>query len=264
MSGLWDYRNLIIKIAITDLMLRYKNSLLGFFWSLLQPLLMFLILLVVFGSIFDNAGIKYYPLYLLLGIISWGLLDKGSNFSLNSIVGKPNLIKKIYFPREVLVIGACLTALMMTAIELVAFGCLAIGYVLISGEAIALGCSVVLFPVVLAVEFLLVLGVSLAIASLNVRYRDIQWIWGVVMQAGFFATPIMYSLDVFKDKGIANLISYNPIGAVMGLLRNASIYSGLYPFREDILGYSLLLAIAMIVVGWLIFKWAEPDFAEEV
>jgi len=264
MFDLWEYRSLIRKIAVTDLMLRYKNSLLGFFWSLLQPLLMFLVLFIVFSSIFDNSKIMYYPLYLLLGIISWGLLDKGSNFSLNSIVGKPNLIKKIYFPREVLVISACLTALMMTTIELVVFCCLAVVYVLIIGKTIVLGATVLLFPVAILLEFVLVLGVSLIIASLNVRYRDIQWIWGVVMQAGFFVTPIMYSMDVFKGKNYASLINFNPIGAIMGLLRNTSIYSGISTIDVDTLGYVTFFSVVVLVIGWLVFKWFEPTFAEEV
>lgn len=264
MSNLWDYRSLITKIAVTDLMLRYKNSVLGFVWSLLQPLLIFLVLFVVFGSIFDNSMIEYYPLYLLIGIISWGLLDKGTNFSLNSIVGKPNLIKKIYFPREILVISACLTALMMTAIELIVFCCLAIIYIIVFGKTIVFGMTLLLFPVVFLIEFVLVLGVSLAIASLNVRFRDIQWIWGVIMQAGFFATPIMYSMDVFKDKTVAGLISYNPVGAIMGLLRNTSIYSGICPVDFTTILCIAIFAIAVLSVGWLIFKWLEPDFAEEV
>lgn len=245
-------------------MLRYKNSVLGFVWSLLQPLLIFLVLFVVFGSIFDNSLIEYYPLYLLIGIISWGLLDKGTSFSLNSIVGKPNLIKKIYFPREILVISACLTALMMTCIEMFVFCCLALLYVLLFGKAIALGMTLLLFPVVFLIEFVLVLGVSLAIASLNVRFRDIQWIWSVVMQAGFFATPIMYSMSVFKDKTVAGLISYNPVGAIMGLLRDTSIYSGLYHTDLMIILYTAIFAIVVLFAGWLIFKRLEPDFAEEV
>ncbi|HMK46619.1 MAG TPA: ABC transporter permease [Methanocella sp.] len=248
-------------------MLRYKNSILGFLWSLLQPLLIFIVLLVIFGSMFDNASIEYYPLYLLLGVISWGLLDKGTNFSLNSIVGKSNLIKKIYFPREVLVLSACLTALMMTFIELIVFLCLVPIYILVSGKVILPGADLLLFPIVLLVEFVIVVGISLGIAALNVRYRDIQWIWGVIMYAGFFATPIMYSLTVFKNQTVAHIVSYNPIGVLIGLLRNTSIYSGnpvSYPVDFATLGFVIIFSVIVLVLGWLVFIRIEPTFAEEV
>jgi lipopolysaccharide transport system permease protein len=173
-------------------------------------------------------------------------------------------IKKIYFPREVLVLSACLTAFIMTFIELIVFCCLALLYIIVTGDVIPLGTAILLFPIVFLIEFVLVLGVSLAIASLNVKFRDIQWIWAVVMQAGFFATPIMYSMDVFKNKNIAVLINYNPVGTIMGLLRDTSIYCGLHPVNALTILYTALFAITVLVIGWLIFRLIEPSFAEEV
>jgi lipopolysaccharide transport system permease protein len=125
---IWEYRGLIKKLAVTDLKVRYKSSVLGILWSLLQPLLTFVVLLIVFTGLMINKSIDNYPLFLLLGIIGWGFFDKATSFSLSSIVGKPQLVKKIYFPREVLVISACLTALMMSLIEFVVFGIFVIGF----------------------------------------------------------------------------------------------------------------------------------------
>ncbi|CAJ35696.1 ABC transporter permease [Methanocella arvoryzae] len=264
MFDIWEYRGLICKIAVTDLKLRYKNSVFGLFWSLLQPLLMFLILFFVFSTIFKDNQIQYYPLYLLLGIVSWGFLDKGTGFSLNSIVSKGNLIKKIYFPREVLVISACLTALMMSAIEFVVFGGFMVAYMCIRQTIISPGISILLFPVLLLIEFFIVLGISLGIASLNVKYRDVQWIWGVIMQAGFFATPIMYSIDIFKDSQYAWILASNPIGVLMELMRDSLIYGINNTVSLNLIWFVVLVCLIVLGAGWLIFNKIEPEFAEEV
>lgn len=258
MTGLWNYRSLIIKLAVTDLKIRYKNSVLGLLWSLLQPMLMLLVLYIVFTRVMVNVNesLDPYPLFLLLGIISWGFLDKATGFSLHSIVGKPSLIKKVYFPREVLVISACLTALMMTCIELTVFAAFMLAYGIMPTAA------AMLFPPVLFVEFVLALGISLAIASLNVRYRDVQWIWAVIMQAGFFATPILFSISIFGSTGWLRLLTYNPVGVIMTMMRDTLIY-GRWPVFDALL-LACLAAAAFLVIGVVVFRHLEPSFAEEV
>lgn len=274
MAGLWEYRGLIKKIAVTDMKIRYKNSVLGFMWSLLQPLAMMAVLYIVFTNVFKNGDIKAYPLYLMIGIVSWGFFDKATGFSLNSIVGKAGLIKKIYFPREVLVISACLTALMMSLIEFIVVAVFMIFFIIfpqtINNYLLSPTPLVLLFPVVLLIEFVLALGVSLAIAALNVRYRDIQWIWGVVMQVGFFLTPIMYSLSIFNSSGIEGIIQLNPVGVLMELTRNVLINERM-PQLQDFftsfggdVAYVLFISAVVMAVGWFIFKRLEPDFSEEV
>ena len=268
MPGLWEYRGLIKKLAVTDLKVRYKNSVLGIFWSLLQPLLTFIVLLIVFTGLMINKSIDNYPLFLLLGIIGWGFFDKATSFSLVSIVGKPQLVKKIYFPREVLVISACLTALMMSLIEFVVFGIFVLGFDLLH-HFLGYGTAFIfptwlllLFPVILLIEFVLALGVALAISSLNVIWRDIQWAWPVVMQAGFFLTPVMYSMDTLKGIPQSWILKFNPMADILDSLRYVLI-NRYAPLAND-LAYTAMIAILMIVVGWLIFSRLEPRFGEEV
>ena len=256
MAGIWSYRGLIIKIAVTDLKIRYKNSVLGILWSLLQPLLTFIVLLIVFTGLMLNRSIADYPLFLLLGIIGWGFFDKATGFSLLSIVGKPQLVKKIYFPREVLVISACLTALMMSLIEFAVFGVFMLAAGVMPTPAIGL------FPLVLLIEFAFTLGVSLALSSLNVTLRDIRWIWPVVMQAGFFLTPVMYSMGALGGIPFARVLAYNPMGNILDALRCVLIGRPA-PLLDD-LTYAALAALAMLLIGWLIFSKLEPRFAEEV
>jgi lipopolysaccharide transport system permease protein len=237
---------------------------LGFLWSLLQPLLMLLVLYVVFTTLMANMNesLDTYPLFLLLGIISWGFLDKATGFSLNSIVGKPSLIKKIYFPREVLVISACLTALMMSLIEYVVFAAFMVAYGMVPTW------MAILFPAVLLVEFILALGVSLLISSLNVIWRDVQWIWPVVMQAGFFLTPIMYFRNIFDNiPYVGEVLKYNPMAAILDSLRYVLINQYAPQFYGRILdytGYAIMFAAALMVAGWFVFNRLEPRFGEEV
>jgi lipopolysaccharide transport system permease protein len=268
MPELWEYRGLIKKLAVTDLKIRYKNSVLGIFWSLLQPLLTFIVLLIVFTGLMINKSIDNYPLFLLLGIIGWGFFDKATSFSLGSIVGKPQLVKKIYFPREVLVISACLTALMMSLIEFVVFGMFLVGFNLLHyflgyGTAFIFPTwLILLLPIILIIEFALALGVSMAISSLNVIWRDIQWIWPVIMQAGFFLTPVMYSMDIFKGFSYAWVLQLNPMSAVLDSLRYVMINRPV-PILNDMV-YAAIIAVIAIVVGWLVFNKLEPRFGEEV
>ena len=167
--ALWNYRHLIKKIAISDFKLRYKNSVLGFLWSLAEPLLMLTVLYFVFTNLMQ-VNVEHYQLFLLLGIISWNMLSRGTSMSLTSILGRPGLVQKVYFPREVLVISCCITAFLMTLFEFIVFGAFMVAFKVMPGITIVYG------PLVLFIEFVLILCLSLALSALNVYYRDVQYI----------------------------------------------------------------------------------------
>ncbi len=254
MFKLWKYRNLIKKIAINDLKLRYKNSILGFFWSLLEPLLMLIVLYVIFSYLM-KFDVEYYQLYLLLGIISWELLDKGTGFAITSICGKPNLVKKVYFPREILIISACITALLMVLLELVVFVMFMVIYRVVPGIYI------IAFPLILFAEFILVLGLSLGLASLNVYYRDVQHIWAVILRAGFFAAPIIFPLSIIPENRVW-IFMLNPMTRIIITMRDSLIYHAFPSFAN--LAFILTSSLIALVSGYLIFIKLEPKFAEEI
>jgi len=253
-TNIWNYRHLIKKLAISDFKLRYKNSVLGFFWSLLEPLLMLIVLYVVFTN-FMRVQIDHYQLFLLMGIISWNMLARGTAMSLNCILGKPSLIKKVYFPREVLVISSSITALMMTLLEFIVFG------IFMAAFTVMPGATIVYFPIILFIEFLLVLGLSFALASLNVFYRDIQYIWAVILQAGFFAAPIIYPASIIPEKYVW-IIKLNPMTSIIEMLRDSVIYSR-SPTIGDA-GFIIASALVVLASGYLIFSSLESRFAEEM
>ncbi len=254
MKELWNYRHLALKLAMSEFRLRYKNSILGFFWSLLEPLLMLVVLYVVFTNLM-RVNVEHYQLFLLMGIISWNMFSRGTTMSLSSILGKPSLVQKVYFPREILVISSSITALLMTLLEFIVFGI----FMLVFNVVPAI--TIVYFPLILFAEFLLTLGISFGLASMNVYYRDIQYIWAVILQAGFFAAPIIYPISIIPEKYIWIIMS-NPMTRIIDMLRGTVIYSTSPIFGDSI--FILAATIVVLVVGYLIFLKLEPGFAEEM
>ncbi len=253
-TNLWHYRRLTIKLAMSDFRLRYKNSILGFFWSLAEPLLMLVVLYVTF-SYFMKMNVENYQLFLLMGIISWNMLSRGTTMALNSILGKPGLVNKVYFPREILIISSCITAFLMTLLEFVVFGIFMMIF------AVAPTMTAIYFPLLLIIQFMLIVGLSLGLASLNVYYRDIQYIWAVILQAGFFATPILYPISIIPDKYVW-IVKLNPMTNVIVMLRGSMIYST-PPIMGDII-FVIITTFIILIIGYIIFLRLEPRFAEEV
>ena len=253
-TNLWNYRHLTMKLAISDFKLRYKNSILGFLWSLIEPLLMLVVLYVVFTNLM-KVNVEHYQLFLLTGIISWNMLSRGTTMSLNSILGKPSLVKKIYFPREILVISSCITALLMTLLEFIIFGLFMIIF------AVTPTMTVIYFPLIIFAELLFITGISLGLSVLNVYYRDIQYIWAVILQIGFFATPVMYPISIFPERYLY-IIRLNPMTRIIDALRGSLVYSVL-PKNLDI-AFIIGSVFTMIIIGYLIFLRFEPKLAEEL
>ncbi len=254
LKELWHYRYLVWKLAATDFNLRYKKSLLGLFWALLEPLLMLLVLYTVFSNLM-RLQVQHYQLFLLMGIIGWNFFARSTSMSLSSIIGKPSLVKKIYFPRELLVMSSCVTALMMSLVEFLVFGVFMVFFQIWPGSAILLAIPA------LAVFFILCLGVSLALAAVNTFFRDVQYIWAVVLQVGFFATTVVYTVDVFPPD-LRFAFSLNPITQFLEVLRNSVIYAKL----PSIFAMGGLLAVSFLALafGAFVFKRFEPGFAEEL
>lgn len=253
-SNIWNYRHLTFKLAISDFKLRYKNSVLGFLWSLIEPLLMLVVLYVIF-SFFMKVNVEHYQLFLLIGIISWNMLARGTAMSLNSILGKPSLVSKVYFPREILVISSCITALLMTLLEFVVFGIFMIIFKVMPTM------TAIYFPIILIIQFVLILGLSFGLASLNVYYRDIQYIWTVILQAGFFASPIIYPMSIIPEKYVW-IIKLNPMTLIIDTLRGSMIYSTV-PVIRDII-FVIMLSFIILIIGYTIFLRLEPRLAEEI
>ena len=251
---LYDYRNLIWVLAWTDFKERYKNSVLGYFWSLLEPLLMLGVLYIVFSNLM-KVQVEHYQLFLLQGIIMWSFFTRSTSGSLYALKFKTPLIKKVYFPRDILVISSCITALLMSIFESIVFLAFLLYF------RLPLSLNIFYLPVILFLFFLIALGTSLVLAALNVYYRDIQYIWAVILQIGFFATPVVFPLSVFPQY-LQQILSKNPIAQVIYLARDVTLYSKVPGL--DQLAYVIFIAIVILGIGYAIFTRLEPRFAEEL
>jgi len=254
MTQLSDYWRITKKIALSDLKLRYKNSLLGIFWSLLEPLLIFAVLYLVFYYVMD-LQVGHYYLFLFLGIICWDLFEKATMMGMTSITDKPSLVKKIFIPRETLLLGRCITALLMILFELVIF------FILLLISGIPITPLFLLFPFILIGEFLIAVGIGFALAALNVYYRDVQYIWAVLLRALFFLSPVIYSVTIYPAE-YAELLMLNPLARVIEASRKTTLYNSL-PTLLDI-GIIYLAALLSLAIGYFIFTRLEPRFAEEI
>lgn len=252
-NEIWKRKSLIWDFAITDLKLRYRNSILGFFWTFLEPLLILTVLYFVFTNIFKGQ-IEHYQLYLFLGIIMWNMFSRGTTMSLNSIVGIFAVISQIYFPREITVISSTITASIMFVFEFIVFGIFMLVFQFIPPLSFAL------FPLIFILMFIFTLSVSLPLSVLNVYYRDVQFVWGVVLQAGFFLTPIFYKLDMLPHQ-IKKILIINPLAAMVDMAHNITLY-GINLSNEFTYTIEIILGIA--AVGYLIFRKLEGRVVEEL
>jgi lipopolysaccharide transport system permease protein len=253
-KNLWKYRHLVKRLAVSDFKVRYKNSILGFFWSLLEPLMMLLVLYVIFVDVFPSTQ-KNYHLFLLLGIALWDFFTKGTSMGLVGIISKPGMVRQVYIPREILIFSSSLTAFMMAVLEIGVFGI----FMAISGLMPTL--TALYFPLIFISIFVLVFGTSLALGALNTYYRDVQYIWAVVLQAGFFASGVFFDFSTYEGH-IKGLLLLNPMARIIMISRDSLLYNKAVSFLD--LGYCFAFSLVMLLIGYLIFKKLEPGFAEEV
>lgn len=249
-----EYRELIRILTVSDLKVKYQSSVLGFAWSLLNPLLMMLVLYLVFSNVF-KADQDYFALYLLIGIVSWRFLANGTSFSIMAIVGKSSLVTKIYIPRQVLVLSTVLSSFISSLLEFLVL------FVLIVIFGVKLSPNIMLFPFIYIINFVFVYGVSLALAALYVYYRDLNQIWEVLLQLGFFLTPVVYPLTTVPAKYLS-IYMLNPVTVFMQIYRDILLYAQT-PSMTSI-AFVLLSATISLAAGAAVFKRLERRFAEEI
>lgn len=199
-------RALLRELVATDFKLRYQGSALGYAWSLLRPLFMFVILYVVFTRVFSlGKDVPHYPVYLLLGIVLWNFFTEMTSQSLGSIVGRGDLIRKIRIPRWTIVFSASISAFINLGLNLVIVAALMLV------NHVDLMKTALLLPLVLVEVYLFALGASLFLAAAFVKYRDISYIWEVVLQGAFYLTPILYPVTKVTSLLLEKLMLLNPM-----------------------------------------------------
>lgn len=260
LKEIWAKRELLWELVTKEIRLRYRRSALGFLWSLLHPLLMMGVFTLVFSrfpKLMGELTVPYY-LFFLVGYLCWNYFSVSLSNSHMSIIANATIVKQVFFPRQVLPLAAVISNFFHI---LLAFLLLII-YLLIFTQHLSY--RIVFFPVAIALETLLILGLSLIVSSLNVFFRDVGQILEVVLTFWFYLTPIFYPLSIFgpNDRLIVSLLKLNPITEIVGLYRWCLLDG--FEFEPIMVLYPLLVGIVLLLVGRSVFAKLSPSFAKEL
>lgn len=259
-------RILLAELTKTDFKLRYQGSVLGYLWALLRPLMMFAILYVVFAKLLRFGGdIPHYPVYLLAGTTMWSFFTECTSQGIQAMVVRGDLIRKISFPKYIVVVSATLTAVINLLINLV----VVIIFALINGVGISW--TWLLVPLSLIELYALSLGISFLLGAINVKYRDITSIWDVLTQALFYAVPIIYPLSLVAESSTiaAKIILLNPIAQAIqdvrhNLITPDTITTWNYISNPFLQFLPIILIIVILIFAALYFRKKSKFFAEEI
>ena len=248
------YFDVVTVLTAKDFKLRYRNSVLGFAWSLLNPLAYMAILTLVFSLIY-RVSIPDFAAWVLIGVLIWRFFSVGTSQGLISIVSNPALVSKVYLPRYLLVLSNNLANLLGACLEfLVLFPLLAI-------LGVGFSWPVFFLPVLLIFESMLVFSLSLSLAALNVKYRDFYQLWDIALQLGFWLSPIVYNVSLIPPK-YQPLYLLNPVTSLIDSARMIFL-AGQLPSLYDV-AVMLVSVVIFFAIGLAIFRSLESRFAEEL
>jgi ABC-type polysaccharide/polyol phosphate export permease len=238
------YRELLRNLIIKDIKVRYKRSVLGFLWVMLNPLLMMLVLNIVFSGLF-KVSTPNYTAYLISGIILWNFFSQSTTTSLVSFMGNSNLIKKIYLPRAIFPLSIILSALIHFTFSLIPLFLI----FLITGTR--LSPYIYLLPVILILLSVFSYGISLILSTLTVFFHDTRYIYDVLLFAWMYATPIFYPESIIPDN-FRFILQINPLYYYIHLFRS-SLYTDVQPDPQKLL-YGFFFSVLIFLAGWLFYN----------
>ncbi len=259
------HRNLLYLLSMKELRTRYRQSVLGWAWSLINPLSQMVIFSIIFIYVFkaqprtgDPSGLKSFPLYFLIGLVPFQFFSITVTVAMDGVRGGAGLIKKVAFPHENLVFSVVIAQFVTMLIEL---GVLTVA-LLISGSMV-LPWLLVLMPILILLA-LFTTGVALALAAANVFFHDVNYLWGIIAQLLFYATPIIYdpAVQLADQPLLQKITNYGPTGSFI-----RAIHEVLYDLRMPGLGrwaYLAALSVTTFAIGSWIFARLSPRFAEEL
>ena len=265
-NNLFDRKNRILlkELVKTDFKLRYQGSVLGMLWSVLKPLMLFAIMYLVFVQFLKfGAGIPHFAVSLLLGITVWTFFSESTIQGMTAIVSRGDLMRKINFPRYIVVISATISALINLAINLVVVFILAV----ING--VDFQWHILFIPIILIELYVFSLGLAFLLSALYVKFRDLSHIWDVVMQAAFYATPIIYPIAMIAAFSVeaSKLFLLSPMTQMIQDMRYFIVYNGTetawnYIGNIWLAVIPVVIVIIIAVFGWLYFSKNSKRFAE--
>ena len=253
LKELYNYRQLLKSNVRKEVRGKYKGSFLGVLWSFVNPLLMTLVYAIVFPLLLRSSQ-EHYTTFIVIAVIPWNWFTY-CIASTNTIVVNGGIIKKVYFPREILPISIVTSGLINYLIS-----CLIIGIFLIC-SGIGFGVSLIALPLVFITQYVLQLGILLISSSINVYIRDAEYIINFLVSLLFYCTPILYSISMFPEK-YRWVLKLNPMATIIESYRNIFYYKVFPDFLT--LGIVFIASVILLGIGILVFKKLEKGFAEEL
>lgn len=253
---LWEYRELFYFFTLRDIKVKYKQTVLGFLWAVLQPL----ILATLFTFFLGNPIATYskmempYGLFAFSGFVIWGVFSTGLNNAGNSMVTHANIIKKIYFPRLIIPISAVLVSVFDFIMAFAIF----LLYCLIKGVDLHWS-GVLYFPLALFITCISTFGAGTLLASLNVKYRDFRYIIPFMIQFLLFVSPVIYPISITANRWLRILLELNPMTAALEIFR-APLNHGIINWEN--LSISLISSVVLFFIGLVYFRKTEAYFAD--
>ncbi|HQR37699.1 MAG TPA: ABC transporter permease [Blastocatellia bacterium] len=251
--GLWLYRELLRNLVERDIKVRYKRSVLGFAWMLLNPLITMIVFTVIFREVFKME--QDYALYVISALLLYNFFSLGSSQGLNSVVVSGALIRKVWVPKAIFPLASVCANFINFGLSLIP---LAAVMVFTGAKATP---ALLILPIPIAAAFLFTFGVSLVLATLNVFYRDVRWFYDSVLLILFYMTPIIYPAKVVPEQFRA-VLKVNPLTWLLDAFR-MPIYEGRVPPASDLL-VCVGLGVGMLWLGWLVFHRYEDRFINYV
>lgn len=252
---IYNYREMINGLVRKDLRGRYKGSVLGFAWTFINPLLQLIVYTMVFSVIMRN-GIQDYYVFLFVALVPWIFFSASITGGSSSVLASGDMVKKIYFPREVLPIAYVTSAFvnMVLSFVVVLFVLLVTGYGI---NFVAL----LYLPIIMLVEYLLALGIAFITSACTVYLRDLEYILGIIAMAWQFLTPVMYASDMVPDR-LLPIWNLNPMKSVIEAYRDILYYQQV-PQLGTLL-VAVLLGVGFLIIGAIVFDKLQKGFAEEL
>lgn len=254
LKELFAYREMFYNLVKKDLRTRYKGSILGFLWTFVNPLLQLIVYSIVFSTIMPVNVDKYY-IYLFVALIPWIFFTTCLQAGATSILAGKDMIKKIYFPRLIMplsVVGAAFMNMLFS---------MGVVFVVLLFSGVGISIQILWLPVIMVLECLLALGLTFICAALNVYFRDLEHILGIVTMAWFYLTPIVYTADMVPPEFV-HYFDLNPMKAVIEAYRDILYYKQMPQFGA--LGGMFIFSVVIIVVGYMIFQRLQRHFVEEL
>ncbi len=248
------HKDVLYFLTLKDIKVRFKFSTLGFTWAFISPLTMMIILTIIF-SFFLRFNVPKYPVFLLVALLPWSFFQLSINNATLSLLANDNLIKKVYFPREIIPLGSILSYLFDFSFSLIVLLLFLIIF------RVGFSKYIFFFPFAILVELIFTIGLGLLLSGLTVIYRDIKYIKELLLMVLFYGTPIFYP-ESFVPKIIKPFYYLNPLAGIMHIIRSLVFYKRSPNFL--ITTYTVIASIAMFLIGYRIFKKREFIYADLV